>query len=377
MAAAKVATEFRYLLRDKDRLGNPRVYYRPPGGKMIRLRSPIGTQAFVEEYQRARDGLTTTTETPARIVRAEQGTLRGLIVGYYKSANFKSLCLTTQRARRGILDHICESIVDTPAGPRARGTLPFAQMMARHVRAIRDEKLDLPEAANGRIKALGQVFRWAIENDLTDTDPTAAVDYLSSGSEGFHTWTVEEVRQYEIVHPIGTKARLALALLLFTGVRRSDVVKLGRHMERDGVLHFTETKGANSRALGRKKTTDAKKRVLPILPELKAAIDALPSGQLIYLVTEFGRPFTAAGFGNKFRDWCNEANLKHCTAHGCRKAGAKMAAENGATAHQLMAIFGWETLRQAEVYTRNANRTLLAEQAMHLLVPREKNKSGA
>lgn len=175
---------------------------------MIRLRSPIGTQAFVEEYQRARDGLTTTTETPARIVRAEQGTLRGLIEGYYKSANFKSLGLTTQRARRGILDHICESVVDTPAGPRARGALPFAQMMARHVRAIRDEKLDLPEAANGRIKALGQVFRWAIENDLTDTDPTAAVDYLSSGSEGFHTWTVEEVRQYEIVHPIGTKARL-------------------------------------------------------------------------------------------------------------------------------------------------------------------------
>lgn len=375
MAAAKIVTEFRYLLRDKDRLGNPRVYYRPPGGKMIRLRSLIGTQAFVEEYQRARDGLTTPTEVPSRIVRAEQGTLRGLIEGYYKSANFKSLGLSTQRARRGILDHICESVVDTPAGPKARGTLPFAQMMPRHVRAIRDEKLDLPEAANGRIKALGQVFRWSIENDLTDTDPTAAVDYLSSGSEGFHTWTVEEVRQYENAHPIGTKARLALALLLFTGVRRSDVVKLGRHMERDEALHFTETKGANSRALGRKKTKDAKKRVLPILPELKAAIDALPSGQLIYLVTEFGKPFTAAGFGNKFRDWCNDANLKHCTAHGCRKAGAKMAAENGATAHQLMAIFGWETLRQAEVYTRNANRTLLAEQAMHLLVPRDKNKS--
>jgi hypothetical protein len=73
-------------------------------------------------------------------------------------------------------------------------------MLPRHVRAIRDEKLDLPEAANGRIKALGQVFRWAIENDLADTAPTAAVDYLSGGSEGFHTWTVEEVRQYEAAH---------------------------------------------------------------------------------------------------------------------------------------------------------------------------------
>jgi integrase len=342
---------------------------------MVRLRAAIGTQAFVDEYQRAKVGGTAASKI--RPAKAERDSLRWLIEGYYQSANYKSLGRSTQRARRGILDHICLSIIDTPAGPKTRGTLPFAQMMPRHVRAIRDEKLDLPEAANGRIKALGQVFRWAIENDLADADPTTTVDYLGGASDGFHTWTVEEVRQYEAAHPVGTKPRLALALLLFTGVRRSDVVNLGRHMERDGVLHFTETKGANSRALGRKKSTDAKKRVLPILPELKAVIDATPSGQLVYLVTDFGKPFTPAGFGNKFRDWCNDAGLKHCTAHGCRKAGAKMAAENGATAHQLMAIFGWETLRQAEVYTRSANRTLLAEQAMHLLVPREKNKSGA
>ncbi len=376
ISTVKVETEFRYLLRDKDRHGNPRVYYRPPGGRMIRLRAVIGSQEFVDEYQRARDGIAPATRAP-KIARAEQGSLRALIEGYYQSANYKSLNASTQRTRRGILDHICQSVIDTPAGPKARGSLPYRQMLPRHVRAIRDEKLSFPEAANNRIKALGQVFRWATENDLADADPTAPVDYLRSGSEGYHTWTVEEVRQYEATHAVGTKARLALALLLFTGVRRSDVVKLGRHMERDGVLHFTETKGAGSRALGRKKTLDAKKRTLPILPDLRAIIDATPSGQLIYLVTQFGKPFTAPGFGNKFREWCNDAGLKHCSAHGCRKAGAKIAAENGATAHQLMAIFGWETLRQAEVYTRNANRTLLAEQAMHLLVPKERNKAGA
>lgn len=377
MAPIKVETEFHHLLRDKDRHGNPRVYYRPPSGRMIRLRAPIGTQAFIDEYRRARDGQTEPAPKALRTTRAEQGSLKALIESYYLSANYKSLNPRTQRTRRGILDHICSSEVDTPTGRRVRGSLPYAQMMPRHVRAIRDEKLDFPEAANSRIKALGQVFRWATENDLADTDPTSPVDYLRSGSEGYHTWTVEEVRQYEAVHHVGTKARLALALLLFTGVRRSDVVKLGRHMERDGVLHFTETKGAGSRALGRKRTVDAKKRALPVLPALRAIIDATPSGQLVYLVTQFGKPFTAPGFGNKFREWCNEAGLKHCSAHGCRKAGAKIAAENGATAHQLMAIFGWETLRQAEVYTRNANRTLLAEQAMHLLVPNEKNKSRA
>jgi integrase len=116
--------------------------------------------------------------------------------------------------------------------------------------------------------------------------------------------------------------------------------------------------------------------VLPILPELREVINACPSGQLVYLVTAFNKPFTANGFGNRFRDWCDEAGLNHCSAHGLRKAGATIAADNGATAHQLMAIYGWETLRQAELYTRAANRTRLAGEAMHLLIHHDRNKRG-
>jgi len=89
------------------------------------------------------------------------------------------------------------------------------------------------------------------------------------------------------------------------------------------------------------------------------------------LATEFGKPFTANGFGNWFRKRCNEAGLEHCTAHGLRKAGATIAAENGATEHQLMAIFGWESPKQAAIYTRKADRKRLAFDAMHLVVPGE------
>ncbi len=153
----------------------------------------------------------------------------------------------------------------------------------------------------------------------------------SAVSGVFHTWTIDEVHQFEHKHPIGSKARLALALLLYTGVRRSEVVELGRQMERGGAPHISEKKGANSRALGRKKSAAPKWHVLPILPALRAVIDATPSGTLAFLVTSFGQPFTAAGFGNKFRAWCNEAGLQHCSAHGLRKAGATIAAENGAT----------------------------------------------
>ena|ERR1700676_1623468 len=89
------------------------------------------------------------------------------------------------------------------------------------------------------------------------------------------------------------------------------------------------------------------------------------------LVNDLGRTFTEAGFGNKFRDWCNQAGLHHCTAHGLRKAGATIAANNGATSRQLMAIFGWDSIRMAEHYTRSADQERLADEAMHMIEARD------
>jgi len=102
-------------------------------------------------------------------------------------------------------------------------------------------------------------------------------------------------------------------------------------------------------------------------PELTRIIEATPSSELTFLTTEYGKPFTAAGFGGWFRDRCDEAGLPHCSAHGLRKAGAARAAENGATAHELMAIFGWLTLKEAERYTAAAQRRRLAKNATRLL----------
>jgi integrase len=126
-----------------------------------------------------------------------------------------------------------------------------------------------------------------------------------------------------------------------------------------GKLTFTQYKGRNRKP---------KQLTLPVLPVLQQIIDASPCGpDLTFLVTAFGKPFTDKGFGNKVRDWCDQAGLRHCTAHGLRKAGATIAADNGATAHQLMAVFGWSSLDQAELYTRGANQRRLAAGAMHLL----------
>ena len=173
------------------------------------------------------------------------------------------------------------------------------------------------------------------------------------------------MEQFELRHQIGTKARLALALLLYTGQRRSDVIRFGKQHVKLGALTFTQYKG-------RKRTPH--KLTLPILPVLKRIIDASPCGDMTYLVNNLGRPFTEAGFGNWFRDRCVEASVPG-RAHGLRKTGATFAANNGATAHQLMAIFGWRTLKMAEEYTRKADQARLARSAMHLLESSEQMRT--
>jgi integrase len=230
------------------------------------------------------------------------------------------------------------------------------------VRVLRDRKKSFPEAANIRLKAMRGLFNWAVENvpAVVKDNPTRDVPRLKVSEDGYHSWTEQERAKFEARHPIGTKARLAFALLFHTGQRRSDVVRFGRQHVHGGKLRFTQQKNRRRKPI---------KLELPILPELQRVIDATEVGDLTFLVTDQGKPFTEAGFGNWFRERCNEAGLTDCTAHGLRKAAATVAAENGATAHELMAIFGWLSLKEAERYTRGAERKKLAARGMGLLVP--------
>jgi integrase len=352
--------KLKHIVEDVDRHGNVRIYFwRKPGPK-IRIRERSGTQEFARIYhellQKSETGeLAPTSAKPAR---ATAGSLRWLIEAYCKSTDFRSeLDPSTQRVRMLIL----ESCLAEPLRPGASLTFaefPIVKLTPKVIKVLRDRKAGLPEAANGRVKAMRAVFRWALNEELVDDDPAAKVRYVKNATEGHHSWTTEEVARFEERHPIGTKARLALALMLFTGVRRSDAVLLGRQHVRDGWFSFRAQKG--------KKRTPMHIE-LPILPELADIIAQSPTGDLTYLVTEFGRPFSVAGFGNWFRERCNEAGLKHCSAHGLRKAGAVLAAERGATENQLMAIFGWRKADEARRYTRAASRKKLAAGATQLL----------
>lgn len=335
----------KYLIEDRDRHGNLRLYVRKRGAPKVRLLNRPGTPEFLEEYRTALAGRLQEPAKPENERRAGRNTLRWLCEQYYASAEFKGLQARTQRVRRQILDGIC-----------ARdGDKPYALLEARHVRKRRDEKADRPEAANSMIKALRQVYSFAVANDLCVRNPVKDVPYLSGRSQGFHSWSIEEVEAFEKRHAIGTRARLALALMLYTGQRRSDVVRFGRQHIKDGWLSFTQTKNS-----ARKPVTLA----IPVRPELQAIIDATPSAHMTFLVTSFGKPFTSNGFGNWFRRRCNEAGLSHCSAHGLRKAAAARLAELGASENEIMAVTGHMTSKEVVHYTRAARQKVLAQQAM-------------
>ena len=146
--------------------------------------------------------------------------------------------------------------------------------------------------------------------------------------------------------------------MLYTGMRRSDVVQLGRQHVKDGWISKPQWKGRN-----RHPTMIE----IPMLEPLAEIIAASPTGDWTYLVTEYGRPFAIAGFGNWFRVRCDEAGLTGLSAHGMRKAGATLLAEKGASTHQLMAVFGWRSIAEAELYTRAADRKRLAREGLALL----------
>jgi len=361
---------YRYVVEDVDRHGNVRIYFkRKKGQPKIRLTEIPGTVAFDAEYQRAFRG---EIKPPNQHTAVKPETLRWLCEKHYASAQFQSLAPGTRKDRRRNLEKICQ---------RA-GDFRYQLMGSRHVAKLRDEKSATPHAANDRVKALRQLFKWATspEYDYAKRNPASDVGYLpGTNPDGIRAWTEDDAVRYEARHPIGTKARLAFDLLLYSGARRSDVVKLGPQMERwfsvilpDATtvavqkLVFTETKGG-SRIV--------KTHELPILPPLRRSIDATPTGHLVYLMTAFGKPYSVKGFGNWFKKRCREAGLEDLSPHGLRKLAAQRCAEAGATEHQLMALFGWTNPQQAAIYTRKANRAKLEAQAATLLEAQSSNKS--
>ncbi|WP_461352213.1 tyrosine-type recombinase/integrase [Bradyrhizobium sp. USDA 4454] len=273
----------KYTHEFADHDGKPRYYLRLPGRKRVPLPGMPWSPEFMEAREKAINGSWEAPQLGAS--RTKPGTVNAALVSYYQSTAFKDgLAKTTQKARRAILEHFREE----------HGEKRVALMHRTALQTILNKKT--AAAAKNWVKALRGLVEHCISLEMIATDPLLGLKLVKVKSKPHRPWTATDVEQYEKRHAQGTKARLALELLLSTGQARCDVVRMGRQFVRDETL-----------SMSRQKT--GVPFDIPVLPSLRRELDLQTNPNLTFLVTEQGKPFTAAGFGNWFRDRCDEAGL--------------------------------------------------------------------
>lgn len=286
------------------------------------------------------------------------GTVNAALVGYYDHTSFKALGETTQQSRRAILERLIRA---------ERGEKRTHLMHAQALQAIMGKLKPNPQ--RNFKKAMRGFIGYCLSLGLMKVDPLTGIELVKAPkSKGFHAWTDDEINIYRKHHAAGTKARLALEVILQTGHARSDVVRMGDQRVKGGRLTMARQKTGTEFSI-------------PLLPELVAELalhrrdGAVAS--MAWLTTERGTPFgSAASFGNWFADRCRESGVPG-RAHGLRKASAIRQALHGATAYELMAWHGWKTIQEAQRYVEQANKMKLADSAAEKLISGTKIVSAA
>jgi integrase len=329
-----------HLHRQITRHGKPVWYVRVGKGPRTRVRAEYGSLEFNAEYQAAVTG----TPRPTRGAPAT-GTLVWLITRYRETAVWSTLAPATRRLRENIFRQVIETA----------GDKPFTRITPEIITAGRERRAHTPAQARLFLDTMRGLFRWALDAGHVKVDPTAGVKNLpgKKAGDGHIAWTEEDVKAYERQWPIGTRQRVWLDVLLYTGLRRGDACRLGRQHIREGVAQIMTEK---TRTVV----------TLPILPVLAETLEAGPCGDLTFIIGARGQPLDKASFGEAFRHACKAAGVPG-SAHGVRKIAATRAANRGATVAELEAIFGWSGGGMAAHYTRSADRQRLALEAMHKL----------
>jgi integrase len=345
-------TQLPHLVRQVTQHGRVVWYVRIGQGPRTRLTAAFGTPEFIAEYQAALAG------APARAKKdgPSVGSLAWLLARYRETTVWSGLSEATRRQRDNIFVHVIGSAGHTAASKIDR----------KAIVAGKERRAKTPSQARNFLDAMRGLFRWAADAGHVKTDPTAGVgNPPRKKGDGFIAWTEADVDAYQQRWPLGTRQRVWLDVLLYSGLRRGDAVCYGRPHVRNGVGRIkTEKSGGTVVA------------VVPVLPVLAATLAAGPCGELTFIAGERGQPLTKESFGNLFRDACKAAGVAG-SAHGVRKIAATTAATNGATTTQLKALFGWTSDQMAEIYTRTADRDRLGREAGHLLGNAERVSNNA
>jgi integrase len=258
------------------------LYVRVGHGPRIRIKAVFDTAEFWNEYEAAIGG-----KTPPRKAGPTAGSLAWLIERYREVNAWTSMSMAMRRQRENIFKQVIATA----------GTTAYANITSPMIAKGRDRRSETPFQARHFIDTMRGLFAWAKSASLVKSNPALDVEYptLKSGA-GFPMWTGDDVAAYERRWPLGTRQHVWLAVLLYTGLRRGDAVRIGKQHVRDGVTTLQTEK------------TDTPVDVT-ILPPLEAALQAGPTGDLAFICGADGEPLTKEAFGNAFRDVCRAAGV--------------------------------------------------------------------
>jgi integrase len=343
--------------------GRRRVRFRK-GGFQTYLYGIPWSEEFMRQYAAALEGVTAQTKNIGAS-RTVAGTVDALVAAYVNCSEastspFKTLKAETQRTRRNILENFRCKHGDKPLYRTERSGERTMLLKREHMQKIINEKVETPFAQRNLLNTLRAMFQWAISEGKVPDDPTLGVKRRKVKTTGYKTWDEARIERFESYYPVGSKERLAFALLLYTGQRRSDVVKIGAQNIHKNLLILDQ---------GKTQGGDEAHLEIPVHPKLAEIIAATPMvGVNTFLVTSFGKTYSPPGFGNWFREICDAAGCPDVSAHGLRKATARRLAEIGCSAPQIASITGHASLAEVQRYIEAANRKRMAREGMAKLI---------
>ena len=339
-----------HLHRETNRHGKAVWYIRVAKGSRTRIKAEYGTPEFDAAYRSAVMG-----ERPQGPGKAARGTLGWLFDLYRQTTAWTDFAQSTRYKREKIMMRVLATAEHQPV----------SAINEAAVIAGRERRAATPAAAQAFVDTLHGLFKWAVSMKLAASDPTlnVKVKTRSKRKGGYPPWTDEDMAKFEARWPRGTRERVIFDILAYTGLRIGDVTILGRqHLKPRTIVIDGQPVRQTVISIDSEKT--GMRVELPLLPQLKETLDVGPTGDLAFIVTRRGTPWTKGALGTEFVAAARAAGVVGKSAHGMRKAAATRAAENGATERELEAIFGWSGGRMATLYTKSANRGRLAAGAI-------------
>jgi integrase len=329
--------ELKYVNQYLDRHGRLRRYFRR-GSQRGSLPGDIGSPEFNKAYAAYMAG--GNPENEPKTVLTLDGSFGKLITAFYNSRGFREVSPSSRRTYRHVLEPLA----------REHGHRDIKLTRQQAEKLIADIGERRPAMGNLTKSVLRQVFEFAVRQGLRDDNPFIGIRPFKAGSH--HSWNEAELKKFEDRWPLGTRERLAYALLLHTAQRVGDVSKMRRQDIANGELYILQQKTGIE-------------LYLPVLPELELALKAYPAIGLTLIGTETGKPMTSVGLSAFMRRAIEKAGLPgRCRPHGLRKARLRRLAEEGASASQIAAWSGHRTLKEVSRYTAAADQRRMARDAM-------------